>query len=587
MWSRSRDFFRGEDPAAAFLACRWHELFDEYSPDTFQPKLFSLPSLVSEVVEIAQLQAQHEAWGKHRKSVQDEIGERLERGLETRLCHPRHLGMLKTLAKSPVASEVIGLGRVLELENFAGAMEDALIKAFRSLDLSTVSSRKVKADMLLTTLATYAFRRGCSGSDCTGIDARIQSGPEGVREWIIACLPTKKLEFDCIVAVETGEDAMIGGIRAVCEHAKVTRASPKLIGRASEKGVLCFRRHDYGMRASDAITTLKADIDVGLSLLALYKQAAAPVILEGGWVENKGVFEYIPEADASFRNLHPRRDAASLAKHAVGNLTNKNRNEPALRAALDLHNLALSMTDHRLRLVNLWSALECIGSLVEGGSIISRVENLVAPILTWRKVDKITRYLAINLHFWLVDNPDIDRNSLPFRLGHMDSVAPEQILPLLTEAENSSGISSLLGLVGDHPLLCHRIYRAWKLFHDPEKLAADLKRSQSRLGWHLWRIYRARNLLVHQGIEPKCLPQLANHLQQYFSWTISRLLHGLARSPEWTARDSWHFWKSKADHLTATLTTEPQLLVMGDVFPEDLHNPNQQIYPRNGWQGNE
>ena len=54
-----------------------------------------------------------------------------------------------------------------------------------------------------------------------------------------------------------------------------------------------------------------------------------------------------------------------------------------------------------------------------------------------------------------------------FRLSHNDSVAPEQILTLLTEPKNSSGIVALLDLVGGHPLLCHRSFRAWELFHDP------------------------------------------------------------------------------------------------------------------------
>jgi hypothetical protein len=265
-----------------------------------------------------------------------------------------------------------------------------------------------------------------------------------------------------------------------------------------------------------------------------------------------------------------------LADLAAAALTG--RKEPAIRAALDLHNLALSMTDHRLRLVNLWSALECLASVLDGDSIISRVERLVVPILTWRKIEKVVRYLAISIHFWLRENPALDRKSLPFGLGHNDSVAPEQILTLLTEPEKSPGIMALLNLVSGHPLLCYRIHRAWDLFHDPRSLQANLNRSERSLGWHLWRIYRARNLLVHQGIEPPCLPQLANHLQQYFSWTLSRLLHGITLGTEWTARDSWHYWKSKSDHVTDSLSTQAGVLRVGDMFPEVLLSPEFPVW---------
>ncbi len=201
------------------------------------------------------------------------------------------------------------------------------------------------------------------------------------------------------------------------------------------------------------------------------------------------------------------------------------------------------------------------------------------PILAWRKPEKIVRYLAISIHLWLKNNPELDRTNLPFGLGYNESVAPERILALLSEPEDSTGIRALMNLVSGHPLLLYRVTQAWKLVHDPNSLHKDLSSSSKRLGWHLWRIYRARNLLVHQGVEPECLPQLANHLQQYLSWTLSRLLHGLTFGRDWTARDSWHFWKSKSDHLISSLATAPHLLVMEDLFPEELRQPDKAVYP--------
>lgn len=576
MWCAPESIFRSYDPSAAFLACRWHELFDEYTPDTFHPKLFSLPSLVNEAIEIGQLQAEHEAWGKHLKKVQEEIGERVERGLERNLCSPRHLVMLQRIQKSASVAEVVGAGRVLALEGFSSCVEDAVTSQFCDLSGSEVSRRKADTDSILTALATHAFQRGCSTVDCQDFQPDLAQGFEAVRSWILSCLPGTIREFDCIVAVKAGEPSSQNELRAVCDHANVTRASPKIPGLAPNSDTIFFRREASGLRERDAIDAIKADIRAGLNLLALYKQSAAPRILPGGWTVGDEGAKFIPECNASFRNLHPRRDAVKLADHAAAALTG--RKEPAIRAALDLHNLALSMTDHRLRLVNLWSALECLASVVEGDSVISKVERLVVPILTWRKIEKVVRYLAISIHFWLRENPTLDRKSLPFGLGHNDSVAPEQILTLLTEPEKSPDIMALLNLVSGHPLLLYRIHRAWDLFHDPKSLRANLSQSERRLGWHLWRIYRARNLLVHQGIEPPCLPQLANHLQQYFSWTLSRLLHGITLGPEWTAKDSWHYWKSKSDHVTDSLERRPDVLKVGDMFPEELLSPEFPVW---------
>lgn len=150
---------------------------------------------------------------------------------------------------------------------------------------------------------------------------------------------------------------------------------------------------------------------------------------------------------------------------------------------------------------------------------------------------------------------------------------------MLCEPKDSVGIRKLLGVVGKHPLLLYRVNRAWEIFHDPVKLRTDLGRSSERLTWHLWRIYRARNLLVHQGVEHDCLPQLSNHLQQYFSWTLSRILHGLTIGSQWTARDSWYYWKSKSDHVVESLGRNSQCLLMEDMFPEELSHPEAVVWP--------
>ncbi len=579
MWIAPSHFFSAHHSGSAFMACRWHELFSSYTPDTFHPRLFSIASLVSEAVAIAHLHEDHDAWSKHLRLVQGEIGERLQRGFERTLCGPRMLGMLDQLASQTTKpSEIAGVGRVLELEDLSGLLEKSACERLSTLDLTKVASKKSEADSLLSVLATYAFHKGCTEADCSQIEEVIPRGGDAVRDWILQALPSGSREFDCIVAVEAPDAKTHTAIRKICDHSRVRQASPKTPGLPDLKDVIYLRSPASGIRPGEALEALKTEIRANLNLLALYGQQRAPEILSDGWVVlSKGVTP-VKDPGAAFRNLHPRRNAVELADQAAGALAN-GRDEPAIRAALDLHNLALSMKDHGLRLVNLWSALECLASVVDGDTIISRVARLVTPILTWRKVDKTVRYLAISIHFWLQKNPQIDRRSLPFPLGHTDSVAPEHILTLLTQPKNSLPIRALLNVVSGHPLMVYRINAAWEALHDPAALHRDLRTSSQRLDWHLWRIYRARNLLVHKGVVPACLPQLANHLQQYLSWMLTRFLHGLTNGPKWTAKDSWHFWKAKSDFVTTALATRPHILTVGDMFPESLREPGYPIWP--------
>jgi hypothetical protein len=486
--------------------------------------------------------------------------------------------MLERISKAASATEVVGLGRLLTLEGFHQHLESEVRRKLTGFDIARAGKQKEDTDELLTALATHAFRKGCSFDDTQSIATILPQGNEAIRRWILEALPEQEGEYDCVLAICEEDDQTESAVRSVCARLGVERASPKIPGLPDGERFIYFRGKRKGWRAFDATEALRTELRSSLNLLALYRQKAAPLISEKSWIVQEKTATEVPPRAPSFWNLHPRREAVSLAGKAAAALADR-RGEHAILAALDLHNVALSMTDHRLRLVNLWSGLECLSSLVDGDSIISRVADLTCPILTWRKPEKVVRYLAISIHYWLKQNPAIDRTQLPFPLGFNDSVAAEHILTLLTKPKDSGDIRKLLNAVSGHPLLVFRVNQAWKIFHESTQLESGLRASAKRLEWHLWRIYRARNLLVHQGVEPECLPQLANNLQQYLSWTLSRLLHGLTFGERWTGRDSLNFWKSKSDHLLSSLIQRPDLLTLADLFPEEVKRPDARVYP--------
>jgi hypothetical protein len=577
MWCPKRQIFTSAGAGTAFIAARWHELFDQFTPDTFHPKLYSLSSLACEAAMIGNLHDDHEAWMKHLKHVQSELAERLNGGLERTVCTSRHVNMLERMSKADSAQEVANLGRVLELEGFHNDTENRIRKQFMELDFVDAEKRKKEADQLLTTLATLAFRKGCSMDDTGNVADILPEGPEQVRQWVLDALPASRKEFDCIIGIEAVTPEIQNDIRKVTDNLGVTRVGQSFPGLPKkEAGIIFFRESITATRPHEAVELLKAKVRASLNLLALYEQSVAPTILQEAWIVPTGQRAVsIAQRSPSLWNLHPRKNAVELANGAATSLAS-HPEESAIRSALDLHNIALSMADHRLRLVNIWSALECLASLVEGPTIISRIEKLVCPILTWRKANKLVRYLAINTARWLQANPDIDNSVLPTGICHGKPVPAHRILKILTEIENGPQVRALLATVSENPLLCYRVNQGWEILHSPKKWHADLTKSSQRLGWHLWRIYRARNLLVHQGVEPECLPQLANHLQQYLSWTLSRLLHGLEFGSSWNGRDSWTFWKSKSDNLMHSLAKNPAGLTLDDIFPENV--PSEQIY---------
>jgi hypothetical protein len=218
--------------------------------------------------------------------------------------------------------------------------------------------------------------------------------------------------------------------------------------------------------------------------------------------------------------------------------------------------------------------------VLDGDSIIDRVLRVAPPLLAWRNIDKLTRYLGISLHHWIKENPDLDTATLPFGLGYNENVPPERLLNVLTQPKGAPSLVKLLAFTSDHPLLVFRMTKAWEQFTSPKAVRQRMELSQQRIRWHLYRIYRARNLLIHQGIAVDCMPQMADHLQHYVSWLIGRMVQALGFNRRWKLRDAWSYWGVKADYVRQSLlsgTATPNL-VMEDVFTGKLLDPQLPIW---------
>jgi hypothetical protein len=138
----------------------------------------------------------------------------------------------------------------------------------------------------------------------------------------------------------------------------------------------------------------------------------------------------------------------------------------------------------------------------------------------------------------------------------------------LTKPENHPHLVDLFKFAAPHPLLCNRVKMLWSSLSNPAGLAAELALSKQRLEWHLARIYRARNLIVHYGVEAPHMAILLDHLHFYFSITLSRILHGLRMNATWRPEDSVTHWVAKSAYVLDGLKEFPKRLRVADFFTE-------------------
>ena len=93
---------------------------------------------------------------------------------------------------------------------------------------------------------------------------------------------------------------------------------------------------------------------------------------------------------------------------------------------------------------------------------------------------------------------------------------------LLLLPENETLLKELVGKVGRHPLLIFRIYQLTQHLRNADKIQEMILLHNKRIEWHLYRIYRARNEIVHKGEKVKIIliNQLLENMHSYYHVTI-------------------------------------------------------------------
>jgi hypothetical protein len=122
----------------------------------------------------------------------------------------------------------------------------------------------------------------------------------------------------------------------------------------------------------------------------------------------------------------------------------------------------------------------------------------------------------------------------------------------------------------------------WKRFRNPHRLSSSLLASRQHLEWHINRIYRARNLLVHSGKEAPYLETLCENLHYYVNTVLSRVIHGVSMNRGWSPADSAKHWVMLGDFVIQRLERNPQSLSLEHLMPE-WNSDSETVHPWVDW----
>jgi hypothetical protein len=573
MWFPSVDELRGANEGSAFLLLAWNELFAADTPDSFQPKLMNCPSLLEELRLIAERASRSPRWEKHVRKIQEELGSVCEADQNFLDAAPRLRWSLQKLCEKGNLSEVVSVARIL-----GPNLQDYELQVNRMLLASVADLPKAKGTVLsaLRRLATIALRKGRSEEDFSFLmrPEYLNRTPEEILNLIIRAINAPSKEYLCILAVKGKPEEL----QAVARKAGFQLQSQRDIPVQADgeqflevtKGAVWLSMHVQASKPLEAARLAVRRLRPALDIFNFYQHDALAffdevLVLTGGTEPT-----LVKPQKQWLWQVRRSRDARKLTKELLASASEERLVGQVLNA-LEHYSVAQTSTISRVKLANLWSALECLAAGDTAESVIASVCETIAPAVAWRRTGKILSYTAKSLHeFRSVAGGSLGAG-FPVEEGGLPS---ERLLLALARPEGHPAPEDLQQFVATHPLLRFRVFSLWKTFSVPKDLAAELKLSRKRIEWHLYRIYRARNLLVHEGQEVADVPHLLENLHYYFCAALSRVLHGMNLNPAWDVPDSIVHWRMRYEYTVSSLESRPQILQVSDLLPM----PRQALY---------
>lgn len=236
---------------------------------------------------------------------------------------------------------------------------------------------------------------------------------------------------------------------------------------------------------------------------------------------------YITVKPSGYNNIEvePKIDMVEAIDNAVlGCQSKPGDTYESIQRIISLHNMALIQNEVNDGFVNFWSIMEVVSKDARGKSKIEKVINSVLPILQndfWYKyfgsIDSDLKHAISGKDYHDLLDAINKQGNITFKIA---------CLCLLNDYESLR--EDLFEKLKSHPNIRQRIYKIYLLREDKSKLYDMSEKYAERLKWHIYRLYRVRNGIVHAGEEHKYVKNLGEHLHIYCDSIISEIIFKLS-----------------------------------------------------------
>ena len=224
-------------------------------------------------------------------------------------------------------------------------------------------------------------------------------------------------------------------------------------------------------------------------------------------------------------------ESMSVLKNAITTLVKENGygDYVSLISAIHYHSHSLDSISEENQLLDLWSIFESVLEISSKHTSdrIQQVCMYLVPLLKQKYIYSLFKQLA----------NDIKDYSEPLYNSIIGTEQTEsEIVRLVCEfsllESNKEWRESALASCNDFPLLKERINYYCNTLGTPAKVHSFVEKHADRVRWQIMRIYRNRNLIIHNGSKMDYLPLLIENLHSYVDDFLSYTIHSMAEGKD-------------------------------------------------------
>lgn len=198
--------------------------------------------------------------------------------------------------------------------------------------------------------------------------------------------------------------------------------------------------------------------------------------------------------------------------------------------ALKLHDEAIADMNLENQYINLFTAIEVLipKDIKSNKDRILQIYDTLVPYLCVNYYQKLLDSLLQSLLLW-------NRTETLNRLGEVEegnnNIEKLAVLMVLSKYDsngaNNLPLDKLYAKLKEdkYTLMLNRMNKFHKILNNKRELLNFLQRHEKRLKWHIDRIYRVRNNIVHAGKSPKYLGTLVENLHSYLDILLNQLIY--------------------------------------------------------------